>query len=135
MMNETKRTLIYVAVALVSVGTATATYYGSRPRKDAESSRIGTEFYPEFKFPTDAQVLRVVAYDKDTASVKEFKVEYKDGKWRIPSHHNYPADGKDRLARTAASVIGTSRTAFVSRRNRTRSSSTSSIPKIRMKPS
>jgi hypothetical protein len=115
MMNETKRTLIYVAVALVSVGTATATYYGSRPRKDAESSRIGTEFYPEFKFPTDAQVLRVVAYDKDTASVKEFKVEYKDGKWRIPSHHNYPADGKDRLARTAASVIGTSRTAFVSR--------------------
>jgi hypothetical protein len=114
-MNETKRTLIYLAVALVSVGTATATYYGSRPRKDAESSRIGTEFYPEFKFPTDAQVLRVVAYDKDTASVKEFKVEYKDGKWRIPSHHSYPADGKDRLARTAASVIGTSRTAFVSR--------------------
>jgi hypothetical protein len=114
-MNETKRTLIYLAVALVSVGTATATYYGSRPRKDAESSRIGTEFYPEFKFPTDAQVLRVVAYDKDTASVKEFKVEYKDGKWRIPSHHSYPADGKDRLARTAASVIGSSRTAFVSR--------------------
>jgi hypothetical protein len=114
-MNETKRTLIYVAVALVCVGTATATYYGSRPRKDAESERIGTEFYPEFKFPTDAQVLRVVAYDKDTASIKEFKVEYKDGKWQIPSHHNYPADGKDRLARTAASVIGTSRTAFVSR--------------------
>src|SRR5580692_4548556 len=115
MMNETKRTLIYVAVALVSVGTATATYYGSRPRKDAESSRIGTEFYPEFKFPTDAQVLRVVAYDKDTASVKIFKVDYRDGKWRIPSHHDYPADGKDRLARTAASVIGTSKNALVSR--------------------
>src|SRR5580700_12295895 len=114
-MNESKRTLIYVAVALVSVGTATATYYGSRPRKDAESSRIGTEFYPEFKFPTDAQVLRVVAYDKDTASVKIFKVEYKDGKWRIPSHYDYPADGKDRLARTAASVIGTTKTALVSR--------------------
>jgi Domain of unknown function (DUF4340) len=114
-MNETKRTLMYVAVALVSVGTATATYYGSRPRKDVDSGRIGTEFYPEFKFPTDAQVLRVVGYDKDTASIKEFKVEYKDGKWRIPSHHNYPADGKDRLAKTAASVIGTSRTAFVSR--------------------
>lgn len=115
MMNETKRTLIYVAVALVSVGAATATYFGSRPRKDVESERIGSEFYPDFKYPTDAQALRVVAYDKDTAAVKEFKVEYKDGKWRIPSHHNYPADGKDRLARTAASVIGTSRTAFVSR--------------------
>ncbi|HEV8000111.1 MAG TPA: DUF4340 domain-containing protein, partial [Planctomycetaceae bacterium] len=114
-MNETKRTLIYLAVALVSVGTATATYYGSRPRKDAESERIGTEFYPDFKYPTEAQALRVVAYDKETGLSKPFKVDYKDGKWRIPSHHNYPADGKDRLARTAASVIGTARTAFVSR--------------------
>src|SRR5580704_3976894 len=114
-MNETKRTLIYLAVALVSVGTATSTYYGSRPRKDVESERIGTEFYPEFKFPTEAQALRVVAYDKETGLSKPFKVDYKDGKWQIPSHHNYPADGKDRLARTAASVIGTARTAFVSR--------------------
>ncbi len=114
-MNETKRTLIFLAVALVSVGAAAATYYGSVPHKDADSGRIGTEFYPDFKFPTDAQVLRVVVYDKDTAAIKPFTVEYKDGKWKIPSHHNYPVDGKDRLAKTAASVIGTSRTAFVSR--------------------
>jgi hypothetical protein len=114
-MKETKRTLIFLAVALVSVGAAAATYYGSLPHKDAESGRIGNEFYPDFKFPTDAQVLRVVVYDKDTAAIKPFTVEYKDGKWKIPSHHNYPVDGKDRLAKTAASVIGTSRTAFVSR--------------------
>ena len=115
-MNETRRTLIFVAVALVSVGTATATWYASRPRPDEDSALIGTEFYPNFKFPTDAQVLRVVGFNKDTASIKEFKVEYRDGKWQIPSHHHYPADGKDRLARTAASVIGTSRQALVSRR-------------------
>ncbi len=114
-MKETKRTLIFLAVALVSVGAAAATYYGSLPHKDAESGRIGTEFYPDFKFPTDVQVLRVVVYDKDTAAIKPFTVEYKNGKWKIPSHHNYPVDGKDRLAKTAASVIGTSRTAFVSR--------------------
>jgi Domain of unknown function (DUF4340) len=114
-MKETKRTLIFLVVALVSVGAAAATYIGSLPHKDAESGRIGNEFYPDFKFPTDAQVLRVVVYDKDTAAIKPFTVEYKDGKWKIPSHHNYPVDGKDRLAKTAASVIGTSRTAFVSR--------------------
>ncbi len=114
-MKEFNRTLIFLAVAVVSVGAAAATYYGSKPRQDTDSGRIGTEFYPDFKFPTDAQVLRVVVYDKDTASIKPFTVEYKDGKWKIPSHHNYPADGKDRLAKTAASVIGTSRTAFVSR--------------------
>ncbi len=114
-LNETKRTLIYIGVAIVSVGAATLTHYVTRPRPDAEYQGVGGEFYPQFTDPTAAQVLRVVAYDKDTASVKIFKVEYRDGKWRIPSHHDYPADGKDRLARTAASVIGTSKNALVSR--------------------
>jgi hypothetical protein len=113
--NETKRTLIYVGVAVLSVGAATLTHYVSRPKPDAEYQGIGTEFYPEFQDPTIAQVLRVVAYDPDTAAAKIFKVEYRDGKWRIPSHHDYPADGKDRLARTAASVIGMTKTAPVSR--------------------
>jgi hypothetical protein len=114
-LNETNRTLLYVGVAVLLVGAASLTQYVSRPKPDAEYQGIGTQFYPEFQDPTAAQMLRVVAYDKDTASVKIFKVEYRDGKWRIPSHHDYPADGKDRLARTAASAIGTSKTALVSR--------------------
>lgn len=114
-LSETNRTLVYVGVAVVSIGAATLTHYVTRPKPDAEYQGVGQEFYPNFQDPTAAQVLRVVAYDKDTASVKQFKVEYRDGKWRIPSHHDYPADGKDRLARTAASVIGTAKTALVSR--------------------
>jgi Domain of unknown function (DUF4340) len=114
-LNETNRTLIYVGVAIVSVGAATLTQYATRARPDKEYQGIGGEFYPQFTDPTAAQVLRVVAYDKDTASVKIFKVDYRNGKWLIPSHHDYPADGKDRLARTAASVIGTSKNALVSR--------------------
>src|SRR5580698_9567520 len=101
-LSETNRTLIYVGVAVLSIGAATLTHYVTRPKPDAEYQGVGTEFYPEFQDPTTAQMLRVVAYDKDNASAKQFKVEYKDGKWRIPSHHDYPADGKDRLARTAA---------------------------------
>ena len=31
---------------------------------------------------------------------------FNENKWTIPSHHNYPADGKERLAKTAAGVIG-----------------------------
>jgi hypothetical protein len=114
-INETKRTLIYLGVAVLSVGAATATHYVTRPKPDVEYQGVGGEFYPEFQDPTAAQVLRVVAYDPDTAAAKIFKVEYRDGKWRIPSHHDYPADGKDRLARTAASVIGMTKTALVSR--------------------
>ena len=30
---------------------------------------------------------------------------FKDGKWVIPSHYDYPADAKDRLAKTAAGVM------------------------------
>ncbi len=114
-LNELNRTLVYVGVAVLSIGAASLTHYVTRPKPDAAYQGIGTQFYPEFQDPTAAQVLRVVAYDKDTAAVKVFKVEYRDGKWRIPSHHDYPADGKDRLARTAASVIGTSKTAVISR--------------------
>ena len=114
-LSEANRTLVYVGVALVSIGAASLTHYVTRPKPESDYQEVGKEFYPEFQDPTAAQMLRVVAYDKDTASVKQFKVEYKDGKWRIPSHHDYPADGKDRLARTAASVIGTSGTALVSR--------------------
>jgi hypothetical protein len=114
-LSETNRTLVYVGVALVSIGAASLTRYVTRPKPDAEYQGIGQEFYPDFQDPTTAQMLRVVAYDKDTASVKQFKVDYKDGRWKIPSHHDYPADGKDRLARTAASVIGTSKTALKSR--------------------
>ena len=111
-INETNRTLVYVGVAVLSIGAAALAHYAARPKADAEYQSVGTEFYPDFQDPTAAQMLRVVAYDKDTATAKVFEVEYKNGKWRIPSHHNYPADGKDRLARTAASVIGTSRSAL-----------------------
>ncbi|HET6277798.1 MAG TPA: DUF4340 domain-containing protein, partial [Candidatus Polarisedimenticolia bacterium] len=45
-------------------------------------------------------------FDEETAAAAPFQVTFKDGRWTIPSHHDYPADGKDRLAQTAAGVIG-----------------------------
>jgi hypothetical protein len=33
-------------------------------------------------------------------------------RWTIPSHHGYPADGKDRLAKTAAGAIGITKDDF-----------------------
>jgi hypothetical protein len=47
----------------------------------------------------------VIQYDEETGSAIPFKVTFKNGIWTIPSHHDYPADGKDRLAKTAAGVI------------------------------
>ena len=115
-MNEAKRTLIFAIAAGASVAMATVTHYASRPSAPAVYENLGEAFYPDFDDPIDARSLRVVAYDDATAEVRQFNVEFKDGRWRIPSHHNYPADGEERLAKTAASVIDVTRGALQSRR-------------------
>ncbi|MFH1964305.1 MAG: DUF4340 domain-containing protein, partial [Acidobacteriota bacterium] len=66
----------------------------------------GEQFFPEFTDPNAATTLEVVEYNEETASAQPFKVTFKDGIWTIPSHYDYPADGKDQLAETAAGVIG-----------------------------
>ena len=112
MNNIALRTLIFVGVAVVCVGGAIATSRFTEPVKLSDASLAGEEFYPDFQDPTKATALRVAAYDKDAAEVKVFNVEFKDGLWRIPSHHFYPADGEEQLARTAASVVGIKRGTF-----------------------
>jgi hypothetical protein len=54
----------------------------------------------------------VVEFDEETAAARPFKVTFDQGKWTIPSHHDYPADGKDRLAKTAAGVIAAKKDDF-----------------------
>lgn len=113
-MQESKRTLAFVGAALVSVGLAAGTYQAMKPTSLEQFSDVGEEFFPEFKDPNAATAMRVAAYNEDAARVDVFNVEFKDGLWRIPSHHNYPADGEERLAKTATSIIGITRDAIVS---------------------
>jgi len=114
-MNQTAKTLIFVGVAAASVAVAAGTYYSNRPADIADFSDVGDKFYPKFEDPAQATALRVAAYNESTGKTEVFKVENKEGLWQIPSHHNYPADGKDRLGKTAASMIGVVRQALVER--------------------
>jgi hypothetical protein len=66
----------------------------------------GEAFFPEFTDPNVATTLEVIEFDEETAAARPFKVTFNKNKWTIPSHHDYPADGKERLAKTAAGVIG-----------------------------
>lgn len=105
-MTEANRTVTYVVVAVVSL--ALAIWLGpetSMKPKESKAESIGELFYPDFKSATDATYLRVALFDKDRAEVKTFVVENKDGKWIIPSHHDYQADVADRLANTATSML------------------------------
>ena len=108
-MNPITRTLAFVVAAVVSLSAAGLTYWSHRPVSVDWAAEIGEAFYPAFTDPKDATSLQVATFDKAASKTSSFSVELKDGKWRIPSHNNYPADGKDRLKSTAASVIGITR--------------------------
>jgi hypothetical protein len=104
-MSETKKTLTYGGAAL---GLALLAFLFNLPGSGAPDEFFdrGEEFFPEFTDPNAATTLEVINYDEETGSAIPFKVTFKNGVWTIPSHHDYPADGKDRLAKTAAGVIG-----------------------------
>ena len=104
-MNDTNKTVAFAIVALVLGGAALVTT-PSRGRTDAEFAEQGQGFFPDFTDPHIATAMEVIDYDEKSARPLPFQVKLQDGKWVIPSHHNYPADAKDRLAKTSAGVIG-----------------------------
>jgi len=114
--SQSVRTIIYAAVAALSVGLGVTTYFQNQPAEMAEFEKVGEEFYPEFNNPNEATSLKVIVFNEDQATIASFEVEQVDGAWRIPSHYNYPSDASEQLAKTASSIIGIKRGALISRR-------------------
>ena len=109
-MTEKRRTMYYAGVALLLAGLAFAT----APRQKMPEAFFdqGEQFFPDFTDPNTARSLEVVDFDEATGAAIPFKVTFENGRWTIPSHHGYPADGKDRLAKTAAGLIGITKDDF-----------------------
>src|SRR4051812_2839266 len=103
-MKELHKTLIFVAVALLLTGAAVIRI-PDWSGVDEVFNDQGKPFFPDFKDPLACTDLEVVDYDPTTATASRFEVKLKNGKWVIPSHYDYPADAKDRLAKTAAGVM------------------------------
>ena len=102
-MSELKITQRIAGAAIVLGLLAFATTPG-RVAPDAFFD-VGEPFFPEFTDPEAAATLQVIEFDEDTASATPFMVTNRGGLWTIPSHHDYPADGEERLANAAADVI------------------------------
>ncbi|MFH1686241.1 MAG: DUF4340 domain-containing protein [bacterium] len=103
-MQENQKTLIYLGVAAV---LAIIAFFVAPTRITSDVfGDQGEIFYPDFTDPNIATTLEVVQFDESSATTVPFKVTFTNGVWTIPSHHNYPADGKERLAKTAAGLIG-----------------------------
>lgn len=102
-MKETKKTAIFAGIAVVLALLAFITAPGKvTPEAFLDQ---GEPFFPEFTDPNTAVSLEVIDYNEETGEAIPFKVVFEEGKWSIPSHYDYPADGKEQLAKTAAGVI------------------------------
>jgi hypothetical protein len=72
--------------------------------------------------------LEVTEYRDAIASVYPFNVKRDDkGRWTIPSHGNYPADAKDKVAKAATLLVGLKKQASSTTRRSAIRSSASSI--------
>jgi Domain of unknown function (DUF4340) len=109
-MTESRKTIYYAAAAVLLAGLAFAT----APRQKMPQAFFdqGQQFFPDFTDPNKAKSLEVVDWDEAAGQPVPFKVTFENGRWTIPSHHGYPADGKDRLAKTAAGLIGLTKDDF-----------------------
>ncbi len=115
-MNATSRTMVFVGVATVAALAAAGVRYANRPVAIEGFSDMGQEFYADFQDPLKALELSVVKYDAETKEPQTFSVRQNDkGMWVIPSHHDYPAEAAERLAKTAASLIGVKKLGIRSR--------------------
>lgn len=100
-MNRT--TIVTVIIALASLGGALAMRPQPVPQVTYEDT--GEALFPNFSDPSQAASLEVIGWDATAARGTTFKVELKDGQWKIPSHNDYPADGTERMGKAAASFI------------------------------
>ena len=103
-MNELYKTLTFVAVALVMTSAAFVSTR-DRTRTSEDFDDQGKPFFEDFKDALACTDLEVVEFESSTATATRFRVMFKDKKWVIPSTYNYPADAKDRLAKTSAALM------------------------------
>jgi uncharacterized protein YxjI len=99
-----------VVIALASVAGAFAMAPRELPPPVFEDT--GEPLFPDFSDPTIATSLEVVTWDEDAAKIVPFKVEQKEGRWVIPSHHDYPAEATERMGKAAASFIDVKRDVY-----------------------
>jgi hypothetical protein len=111
-MNETLKTAAMVAAAVAL--TAAAIVVEPERRTPSILSDQGETFYPAFTDPQAVRTIEVVDYDEATAAARPFQVEFRNGRWILPSHFNYPIDIGDRLVKTAAALIDLKKDSVVS---------------------
>src|SRR6476469_3362331 len=102
-MSENAKTITFVAVGLCAIVLGLVTAPSS---SDVDEVSLNGEVLTKaFNNPDAAKRLRIVRFDEDTATLREFEVSEQDGLWSIPSKDNYPADAAKQMAEAATSLM------------------------------
>lgn len=100
-MSEMAKTLVFVGVAVVAMLGGFATQSGYEEFDvQAEVGKLLNKFEVE-----EAKRLKIVTFDRETATSQEFEVAEEDGLWTIPSKQDYPADAVTQMAAAATGLI------------------------------
>ncbi|MFO7908022.1 MAG: DUF4340 domain-containing protein, partial [Pirellulaceae bacterium] len=104
-MNETIKTLIYVAGAVLVIVGAIVAYPKQEEFKPPDL--VGKPLFPDFTDPASAAELHIVRFREDMGRISEFEVtrDLETGLWVIPSSGNYPADAESQVRDAATSLI------------------------------
>jgi len=102
-MTESVKTSLFIGVALVALLAG----WASRPRQVTVNveSRVGQDLTQNFTDPGAAKRLKIVEFNEDSATLREFEVAEVDGLWTIPSKDGYPADADRQMAEAATSLM------------------------------
>jgi hypothetical protein len=102
-MSENAKTITFVVAGLVAILIGVITTPSAAVLD--EESLVGTNLTKKFDSPDLAKHLRVVRFDTDTATPREFEVAEQNGLWTIPSKQGYPADAARQMAEAATSLM------------------------------
>ncbi len=114
MRSEWTKTFLFVLMALVLVIAA------NRVEPEAAVPNVmsdeGEPLFPDFRDIADVKAIEVVGYDEQQAVAQPLKVEFRKGRWILPSHNDYPAEVAERLDKTAGALLGLKRDLVLSDR-------------------
>ena len=105
--SESRTTAAFVGVALVLAVAAWAT--SPRLATPDNLADRGIRFFPGFTDPQSAASLEVFEFNQAAFAPQPLKIVNQDGRWTIPSHYGYQADGSEKLATIAAALIALTR--------------------------
>jgi hypothetical protein len=100
-MSENAKTLTFVIVGLVAIAVGLFTRPSSA---ELDVTSIENEYLTKDLSVEDAKRLKIVRFDEDTATLRDFEVAEEDGLWTIPSKDGYPADAARQMAEAVTSL-------------------------------